>query len=64
MGNESSTLIDEKTPPSVLEARTIEAIAKYVKQKPVKRVVVMVWTFPSDYPSPAPCQIEFYILKD
>ncbi|KAI2901577.1 hypothetical protein CBS76997_446 [Aspergillus niger] len=42
MGNESSTLIDEKTPPSVLEARTIEAIAKYVKQKPVKRVVVMV----------------------
>ncbi|KAL4760490.1 SIR2 family NAD-dependent protein deacylase [Aspergillus foveolatus] len=42
MGNESSTLVDEKTPPSVLEARTVEAVAKYVKEKPVRRVVVMV----------------------
>ncbi|KAL4935098.1 NAD-dependent protein deacetylase hst2-1 [Aspergillus oleicola] len=42
MGNESSTIVDEKTPPSVLESRTIEAVAKYVKEKPVRRVVVMV----------------------
>ncbi|KAL4960957.1 SIR2 family NAD-dependent protein deacylase [Aspergillus stella-maris] len=42
MGNESSTMVDEKTPPSVLESRTIEAIAKYVEEKPVRRVVVMV----------------------
>ncbi|KAL4927405.1 SIR2 family NAD-dependent protein deacylase [Aspergillus undulatus] len=42
MGNESSTIVDENTPPSVLEARTVEALAKYVKEKPVRRVVVMV----------------------
>ncbi|KAL4957958.1 DHS-like NAD/FAD-binding domain-containing protein [Aspergillus filifer] len=42
MGNESSTMVDEKIPPSVLESRTIEAIVKYVKEKPVRRVVVMV----------------------
>lgn len=42
MGNESSTLVDEKTPPSVLEARNIEAVAKYIKEKPVRRIVVMV----------------------
>lgn len=41
MGNESSTLVDEKTPPSVLEARNIEAVAKYIKEKPVRRIVVM-----------------------
>lgn len=42
MGNESSTLVDAKTPPTVLEARTVEALAKYVKEKGVRRVVVMV----------------------
>ncbi|RDW74712.1 SIR2 family NAD-dependent protein deacylase [Aspergillus mulundensis] len=42
MGNESSTIVDEKTPPSVLEARTVDAVAKYVREKPVRQVVVMV----------------------
>ncbi|KAI9045090.1 SIR2 family NAD-dependent protein deacylase [Aspergillus affinis] len=42
MGNESSTLIDDTTPPSVLEARTVEALAKYIKEKDVRRIVVMV----------------------
>lgn len=47
MGNESSTLVDENTSPSVLEARNIDAVAKYVKEKKVRRVVVMVC-----YPTP------------
>ncbi|KKK12201.1 hypothetical protein ARAM_003807 [Aspergillus rambellii] len=42
MGNESSTVVDEHTPPSVLEARTMEAVAKYIQQKEVRRIVVMV----------------------
>lgn len=42
MGNEPSTLVDEKMPPSVLEARNIQAVAKYIKEKKVRRVVVMV----------------------
>ncbi|PYI00828.1 SIR2 family histone deacetylase [Aspergillus sclerotiicarbonarius CBS 121057] len=42
MGNESSTMVDEHTPPTVLEARTIEAVAKYIEQRSVQRVVVMV----------------------
>ncbi|KAL2787290.1 DHS-like NAD/FAD-binding domain-containing protein [Aspergillus keveii] len=42
MGNESSTLVDENTHPSVLEARTVDAVAKYVKEKHVRRIVVMV----------------------
>ncbi|BCR92380.1 SIR2 family NAD-dependent protein deacylase [Aspergillus chevalieri] len=42
MGNEPSTLVDEKTPPSVLEARTVEALAKYVHEKRVRKIVVMV----------------------
>ncbi|KAF7524332.1 hypothetical protein PCG10_005816 [Penicillium crustosum] len=42
MGNESSTQVDESTSPTVLEARNIEAVAKYVKQHNVKKVVVMV----------------------
>lgn len=42
MGNEPSTLVDEKTPPSVLEARNIESVAKYIKEKHVRHIVVMV----------------------
>ncbi|PYH47746.1 SIR2 family NAD-dependent protein deacylase [Aspergillus saccharolyticus JOP 1030-1] len=43
MGNESSSnVVDEKTHPSVLEKRTIEAVAKYVLEKDVRRIVVMV----------------------
>ncbi|KAL4806468.1 NAD-dependent protein deacetylase hst2-1 [Aspergillus unguis] len=42
MGNESSTIVDDSTPPSVLEARTVDAIAKYVREKPVRKIVMMV----------------------
>jgi hypothetical protein len=42
MGNEPSTVVDENTPPSVLESRSIEAVAKYIKEKNVRNIVVMV----------------------
>jgi len=42
MGNESSTPVDEKTPPKVLEARNIESVAKYIEENNVRRIVVMV----------------------
>lgn len=42
MGNEPSTLVDEKTPPSVLEKRTVDALAQYVHEKRVRKIVVMV----------------------
>lgn len=42
MGNEPSTLVDEDTPPSALEARTLEAVAKYIKEKDDCRIVLMV----------------------
>lgn len=41
MGNESSTPVNEDVPPVTLYARTIEAVADYIKSKDVKRVVVM-----------------------
>ncbi|EXJ91429.1 NAD-dependent histone deacetylase SIR2 [Capronia coronata CBS 617.96] len=41
MGNESSTPVDEATPPTTLHARTIEAVAQYIKEKDVKNIVVM-----------------------
>ncbi|KAL4896274.1 DHS-like NAD/FAD-binding domain-containing protein [Aspergillus ambiguus] len=42
MGNEPSTVVDENTPPSVLESRSIEAVAKYIREKNVRKIVVMV----------------------
>ncbi|KIX92990.1 uncharacterized protein Z520_11263 [Fonsecaea multimorphosa CBS 102226] len=42
MGNESSTPVDEATPPTTLYARSIEAVAQYIKEKDVKNIVVMV----------------------
>lgn len=42
MGNEESTMVDDSTRPSVLEGRNLEAIAKYIKEHDVKRIVVMV----------------------
>ena len=42
MGNEESTMVDEATPPHILERRSIESVAKYIKEKNVKRIVVMV----------------------
>ncbi len=47
MGNESSTPVDEAVPPTTLYARNIDAVAKYIKERDVKRIVVMVsqsWT--------------------
>lgn len=44
MGNEESTMVDDSTRPSVLEARNIDAVAKYIKQHKVRRIVVMVWS--------------------
>lgn len=41
MGNESSTPVDESVPPVTLKARTIEAVAEYMRKKNVKNVVVM-----------------------
>ncbi|KAH1494567.1 hypothetical protein KXV92_002933 [Aspergillus fumigatus] len=42
MGSETSTVVEEGTPPSVLEARNIESVAKYIQEKDVRRIVVMV----------------------
>lgn len=42
MGNEESSLVDESTQPSVLEARSMEAVAKYIQENNVKRIVLMV----------------------
>ncbi|RMZ87058.1 hypothetical protein DV736_g5717, partial [Chaetothyriales sp. CBS 134916] len=42
MGNESSTLVDESVPPITLYARNLDAVAKYVKERDVKNIVVMV----------------------
>jgi hypothetical protein len=42
MGNENSTPVDEATPPTTLYARNLDAVARYVKERDVKNVVVMV----------------------
>ncbi|EPS28647.1 hypothetical protein PDE_03593 [Penicillium oxalicum 114-2] len=42
MGNEESAMADGSTHPSVLEARNIEGVAKYITERNVKRIVVMV----------------------
>ena len=42
MGNESSTPVDEAVPPTTLYARNIEAVAKYIEERDVKNIVVMV----------------------
>lgn len=47
MGNEESRLVDETMRPSVLEARNINAVAKYIKENDVRRIVLMVLKFPT-----------------
>lgn len=42
MGQESSTPIDDSAPTKALESRTLEALAKYITDGHVKKVVVMV----------------------
>lgn len=41
MGQDGSTPVDEGTPPSTLETRTIDGVAKYIKSGKCKRIVVM-----------------------
>lgn len=40
-------MVDEKTPPETLESRTIEAVAKLIKDGSIRRVVVMVELLPA-----------------
>lgn len=42
MGNEESAMVNDSTHPSVLEARNIDAIAKYVKKHNIQKIVIMV----------------------
>jgi hypothetical protein len=42
MGNESSVPVEDHVPPTTLRERTLEAVADYVKEKNVRRIVVMV----------------------
>lgn len=42
MGNEESRVIDPDTPPQTLKARTVEALAQYIKDGRAKQIVVMV----------------------
>ena len=42
MGNESSVPVGDEVPPQTLESRTIDGVAKYIKEKKVRRIVVMV----------------------
>jgi NAD-dependent histone deacetylase SIR2 len=42
MGNEESRVVDADTPPRTLKARTIEALAQYIKDGRAKKIVVMV----------------------
>lgn len=42
MGNESSVPVEDDVPPATLRERTLEAVADYVKEKNVRRIVVMV----------------------
>lgn len=41
MGQEASSPIDESVPPSTLETRSMDGIAKYIKDGKAKRIVVM-----------------------
>jgi NAD-dependent histone deacetylase SIR2 len=42
MGNEESRVVDPDTPPQTLNARTVEALAQYIKDGRAKQIVVMV----------------------
>jgi hypothetical protein len=42
MGNEESRVVDADTPPQTLKARTVEALAQYIKDGRAKQIVVMV----------------------
>jgi NAD+-dependent protein deacetylase SIR2 len=40
--DQSAPLVDENTPPQSLDSRTVESVAKYIKNGNAKRIVVMV----------------------
>lgn len=42
MGQDASTPVDENTLPETLESRTVDSVAKFVKDGRAKKVVVMV----------------------
>ena len=42
MGNEESTVVDESTPSQSLTARSLEALAQYIKDGRAQKIVVMV----------------------
>ena len=42
MGQEASTPVDESTPPETLESRTVDSVAKFIKDGRAKNTVVMV----------------------
>jgi hypothetical protein len=42
MGNESSVPVEDDVRPATLKERTLEAVADYIKEKNVTRIVVMV----------------------
>lgn len=44
MGNEESSIVGEDTPPLTLTSRTLEALARYIRDGHAKQIVVMVWT--------------------
>jgi hypothetical protein len=44
MGNESSVPVEDDVPPATLRERTLEAVVDYIKEKNVRRIVVMVRT--------------------
>ncbi|KAJ4303640.1 Sir2 histone deacetylase Hst2 [Kalmusia sp. IMI 367209] len=41
MGQDESRIVDENTPPQTLESRTLEAVAKYIRDGQARRIVVM-----------------------
>lgn len=42
MGQESSSPVDESIPPKVLQSRTVEGVAKFIRDGRAKKIVIMV----------------------
>ena len=42
MGQEASTPIDESIPPKTLRDRSVEAVAKLIREERVSKIVVLV----------------------
>lgn len=42
MGQDASKLVDENTPPETLESRTVDSVAKFIKDGRAGKIVVMV----------------------